>query len=252
MKNIILIGGIIFSLSNNIAIAKEKLEATVDWAQRVELTIPVQGIVKKVNVNAGQIVKKGDVLVELDSRILSANLRKAKAHVTGLTATYKEVKRELDRAIELYDRTVLSDHDLQVAKNNEIVAKSNLEDAKSNHVKAKVELEISSLVAPFDSIILKRNVEIGMAIINRNVYQKLITLASSKNYLAKASITATQSDLFSIGQEVKVTYIGKTYNAKVVAIEYGIDSSAGKSTLVVMFTSNNKKLHAGTTVAIEF
>ena len=75
------------------------------------------------------------------------------------------------------------------AKNNEIKAKSELEMAKSDSVKAKVNLEYSSLVAPFDSIILKRNVEVGKAIINRYTYDTLITLASSENYLAKAKLT---------------------------------------------------------------
>lgn len=250
MKKNIAIIGILFSFYLSSVFAQEQLDATVDWAQRVDLTIPVDGIVKEVTVNTGQLVKKGQVLVKLDSRIFRANLRQAKAKVNSLKATYEEVKRELDRAQELYDRTVLSDHDLQVAKNNEIVAKSNLEVAKAAYVKAQVDFEYSSLVAPFDSIILKRNVEVGKAIINRDSYQTLITLASSQNYLAKTTLTSVQSGLVHIGQEVKVVTTDKTYSAKVVAIEYGLDKLAGESTLSVMFESQNKKLHAGSKVKV--
>lgn len=250
MKNYIAITAILFTFNINNGYAQETIDATVDWAQRVDLTIPVDGVVKEVSVNTGQIVKKGQVLVKLDSRVFRANLRQAKANVNSLKATYEEVKRELDRALELYERTVLSDHDLQVAKNNEVLAKSDLETAKADHIKAQVDFEHSSLVAPFDSIILKRSVEVGKAIINRDSYQTLITLASSMKYLAKSKLTPTQNELVSIGQAVKVITSDKTYSGNVVAIEYGLGKSVGESTLVVMFTSQDKRLHAGLKVKV--
>lgn len=250
MKNFIIVGGLLFSFTIQNVYAQQTVDAVVDWAQRVELTIPVDGIVKKVSVNTGQIVKKGQVLVQLDSRVLASNLRQAKAKVAGLKAAYDEVKRELDRARELYDRTVLSQHDLQVANNNEVIAKSELETAKSAFVKAQVDLEYSTLVAPFAAIVLKRNVEQGQAIINRDTYQTLITLASSLNYLAKAELTPAQSEATRIGQEVKVVVADKTYSAVVVAIDYGLEKSAGETVLVVQFTSPGRKLHAGSKVKI--
>ena len=235
MKNFIAITWILFSFNITNGYAQEKVDAIVDWAQRVDLTIPVDGVVNEVSVNTGQIVKKGQVLVKLDSRVFRANLRQAKENVNSLKATYEEVKRELDRANELYERTVLSDHDLQVAKNNEVLARSDLEKAKAAYIKAQVDFEYSSLVAPFDSLILKRNVEVGKAIINRDSYQTLITLASSQKYLAKAKLTPSQNELVSIGQQVKVISSDKTYNGNVVAIEY---------------TSQDKRLHAGLKVKV--
>lgn len=242
--------GLLFSMNLQTAYAEEKIDAIVDWAQRVDLTIPVNGIVKNVSVNSGQIVKKGQVLVELDTRIFRANLRQAKAKVNGLKAHYDEIKRELDRAQELYDRTVLSDHDLQVAKNNEVIAKSSLVESKARYTQVMIDLEYASLVAPFDAIVLKRNAEVGLAIFNRDFYQKIITLASSSSYLAKAKMTSVQSSGISIGQAVKVVTSSKTYNAKIIAIEYGLDQHTGESTLVVQFTALDEKFHAGVKVQV--
>ncbi len=239
---------LIFLFIINPSYAKEELKAVVDWAQRVDLTIPVEGIVSKVWVNTGQKVKKGQVLVELDKRIARANLRQAKANVTGLQASYEEAKRELQRAQELYDRTVLSDHDLQVAKNNEVIAKSKLELARSEYVRAQVELEYTSLRAPFDSLILRRLVEVGKAIIKLQSYDTLITLASSEKYLATAPLTQSQSRLVNIGDTVRVVNNKKSYPAKVVAIEY----AAEQLLLVVEFSSDEKDLHAGIAVKIIF
>ncbi len=244
--------GLAFLFILNPAYAKEELTAVVDWAQRVDLTIPVEGIVSKVWVNTGQKVKKGQVLVELDKRIVRANLRQAKANVAGLQASYEETKRELARAQELYDRTVLSDHDLQVAKNNEVIAKSKLELAKSKYVKAQVELEYTSLRAPFDSIILRRSVEVGKAIIKLQSYDTLITLASSEKYLASAALSQSQSALVDIGDTVRVVNNKQSYSAKIVAIEYADVNAAEQLLLVVEFSSNEKNLHAGTAVKIIF
>ncbi len=251
LRSVVLIG-LAFLFILNSAYAKEELNAVVDWAQRVDLTIPVEGIVSKVRVNTGQKVKKGQVLVELDKRIVRANLRQAKANVAGLQASYKETKRELERAKELYERTVLSDHDLQVAKNNEVIAKSKLELAKSNYVKAQVELEYASLRAPFDSIILRRSVEVGKAIIKLQSYDTLITLASSEKYLASAALTQSQSALVNIGDTVRVVNNNKSYSAKIVAVEYADVKTTEKLVLVVEFSSNEKNLHAGTAVKIIF
>lgn len=226
--------------------AKEKIHATVDWAHRVELTIPVDGVVESVHVNTGQKVKKGKLLVKLDSRVLAAKFKEMTLAVDSLSVKYAEVLRELERAIELYDRTVLSEHDLQVAKNNKAIALAELERSKSNLIKAKVDLEYASLKAPFDSIILNRSVEVGQVVINNLNYDKLITLAASNKFLAKAAISTKQSHKISIGQLVKLTLLETEYTATIIAIEQNQKNEDKKSILVVEFKSDDKNLHVGT------
>jgi len=244
--------GITVLLVNNPAYAKEEVRAIVGWAQRVDLTIPVEGIIKKVLVNTGQKVKKGQILVELDKRVVRANLRQAKAAVNGLKASYAETKRELDRAKELYDRTVLSDHDLQIAKNNEVIEKSKLELAQSKYIKAQVDLEYATLRAPFDSIILRRSVEVGKAIINQQSYDTLMTLASSDKYIATAQLNQAQGALINIGDKVNVVGNNMHYPAKIVTIEYTNIKGAVQLILVVEFSNHEKNLHAGSVVKIIF
>jgi len=226
-----------------IVFAQQKVSATVDWAHQVDLTIPVNGTVKKINVNPGQRVKKGDKLVVLDLRILQAKVEEANANVIGLQAIYEEAQRELARAQELYDRTVLSDHDLQVAKNAEINAQSKLVSAKSQQVSAKVHLELATLKAPFDGLILKRKVEIGQSIKNQFDYNTLITLASSQYYTARATLSNQQNNLVKLGMKVNFNLKNKQYQAKITAIEYGVANSS--TDITVEFSSNDSGIHAG-------
>lgn len=249
MKRLYIFGLFLF-LGN--VYAGGQVDAVVGWAHRVDLTIAVDGIVNKVNVVTGQHVKKGQLLVSLDSRIFRANLQKAKARVNSVKAAYEEVNRELQRATELYDRTVLSDHDLQVAKNNEVQAKARLQEVKAELVKARIDLELSSLSAPFAGIILKRRVEVGQAIINKFAQAPLITMASNNEYLARAAIKPQQSEQVSLGQKVKVIVKGKTYNAKIIALEYADDKTTTTPQLVVGFKSRHKNLHAGLKATVVF
>jgi len=244
-----LLGLVIFLLLSN-ASAQESSQAIIDWAQRVELIIPVDGVVQKVHVNTGQRVKQGELLVELDKRIFKAAVLKADAKVKSEKATHAEMVRELERAQELYDRTVLSDHELQVAKNNEIFAQSKLTDAEAELITAKIALEHASLSAPFNSIILKRSVEKGKAVINKFSYAPLITLAASDRYVAKFTIQYIQSKQVQLGNHVTVNVNNTDYKAKIIALDY-IEPKKSIS-VTAMFKSETAGIHAGISANVSF
>ena len=91
-------------------------QATLQWGQRAELGTLVSGVVAEVPVRAGQSVNKGALLVTLDDRGFRARVQGAQAAVTRTGVRFEEAKREQERAIELYDRTVLSEHERQLAE----------------------------------------------------------------------------------------------------------------------------------------
>ncbi|MGD8926538.1 MAG: biotin/lipoyl-binding protein, partial [Thioalkalispiraceae bacterium] len=95
----------------------QEYDATLHWYQKTELGTVVSGIVKNVYVNVGDIVKKGDKLLQLDDSVSKAHVVEYRAKLQSAEEELKEAERERDRALELYDRTVLSQHELQVAKN---------------------------------------------------------------------------------------------------------------------------------------
>ena len=91
-------------------------DAVLDWNRKAKLSTPVSGVVAKVNVQPGDRVNQDDVLLQLDNGVMKANLEKAKADVEFYERSFKEAQRELDRNQELYDRTLIAEHDLEMAK----------------------------------------------------------------------------------------------------------------------------------------
>lgn len=120
-----------------------------------QITSPVSGIVKKIYVKAGQIVKQDELLLEFDSTLIDSDIKEAKAQKTLAAVSLKEAKKELERAKELYERTVLSDHELQTAdiSYNENLVK--YATANKQLIHAQWGKKHSSVRAPFDAKIIK-------------------------------------------------------------------------------------------------
>ena len=81
-----------------------------------KITSPISGVIEEVFVEVGQSIKKDQILLRFDSRLIDSNLTAAKAKLQAEKLNLEEAKKENERAEELYERTVLSDHDLQKAK----------------------------------------------------------------------------------------------------------------------------------------
>ncbi len=106
---------------------------TVSAEQAAVLAFAGAGRVSRINVKAGDPVKKGDILAELEN--------------TDLKSTFANAQRELKRAQELFD--------------NGLVSRAGLDDARRGIDVARANLDKSVVRAPFDGIVTEMNLEIG-------------------------------------------------------------------------------------------
>jgi len=124
------------------------------WAaERVELTTRVSGVVAEVLVKPGQRVKKGAVLLRLDKTVLQARLDEAAAEQVRADADEADARRDLDRAQELFDRTVSSTSELEAATLRHARAKAALSGVNARLVIAKKNLSDAELKAPFSGVV---------------------------------------------------------------------------------------------------
>lgn len=122
-------------------------------AADIELTTRVSGVVEEVYVKPGQSVKKGAVLLRLNKVIYQAQVLEAGAEIERLRAEAAEAKRDLDRAEELYSRTVSSTTELDSAKLRHTRAQSALTVAEARGTIAKKNLSDTELKAPFNGVV---------------------------------------------------------------------------------------------------
>lgn len=235
----------LFLLNNTVVIAEE-YEAVLHWSKRAELSTPVNGVVQKVFAQAGKIVPKGEVLVQLDPRVFKADLNFARAFFKNSNEKSQEAKRELERQTDMYDRTMLSEHELQVAKNNYTEARSLYQQAKASLTKAKLNLEYSAIRAPFNAIVLSTSAVKGQVVASEITPPVLVVVAEAKRMLARMHVTADKLDRFVVNQGAKVKVAGQTFTGKVMSIALEEDASkAGFFAVDILFDTEEVILRSG-------
>lgn len=226
--------------------AAAEFESTLTWHRKARLSTPVSGVVTNVSAQVGQVVRSGDVLMKLDDKIYKAEVNKSKAKLNYLQRLFKEAKRELERNVELHEQTVLSDHELELAHIAYADAKAAYSEAGAALTEAEYNLKYSVLRAPFDGVVVKRNVEIGEIIINQQDVTILFELADVSRMVAQLLVSTQGIKSFALGQSANVIIGQKRYRGK---IEYlGMEPVVG-ITLVypvrVVFETNGRSFRDG-------
>lgn len=233
--------------------AAEKIEAQLDWAQRVELSTLVSGAVTQVNVQPGQFVKAGELLLQLDNRQFKAELEKARAVVANASAEYDEANKEQDRTQQLHDRDLISDHELDVAKINANKATALLRKSEAVLVQAQLDLEYSEIRAPFDAVVLQKRVEANQVIVSSLKVEPLLVVAKKGAMVVKAGIGQSLRAKLSLGQKVMVQIGNKQLEGSVQSMAPEPSGEYGKTAsypIVVYLETGNQQYAAGTEATV--
>ena len=145
-----------------------------------EITSPVSGVIETIHVQAGKVIKKGDLMLEFDTSLINSNLSEARAELELAKINLSEAKKEYERAEELYDRTVLSEHDLQKAKVEYSGATAQYARAKNQLIHAQWQVTHSKLYAPFSGRVINVFSYPGQYVNNKLTAQKLMIIEKTK------------------------------------------------------------------------
>lgn len=232
------------------ATAAETLDARLHWLQRVALGTPVSGVIAEVAAVPGQRVAEGRVLLRLDSRPLQARVSGLEAEQVARSDDRDEARRELARTQELYDRTLLADHDLTLAKIALASAEAALKTAEARLMQARWELAHSQVRAPFDAWVVRRNAEPGQTVISNLQAEPLVVVARAGTMLARAMVDAGRIATLEAGQTVGVSVAGRSYRGRLrhIALEPAND---GRYAVDVQFDTGGQLLRAGLPARIE-
>lgn len=203
---------------------------------QVDVGAEVSGTILSVAVDFNDLVKKGDVLCELDPEQLAASRDQARAQLTASQAelqsriaSAKEAKLTADRSKGLADRGLISSQELEAAEaaaaraeaaKVAAVAQVNLSRASLNQ--AETALRKAKIVAPIDGIVLSRAVEPGQTVAASFQAPVLFTLAKNLTQM-ELRIHVDEADVGRVheGQLASFTvdaYPARTFPAKLEAI----------------------------------
>lgn len=231
-------------------------EANIRWARQVELSTPVNGVIETVTVMQGSFVRKGRIMLTLDSIPFKSELRRARAVRVRAAVSRDEAKRDYDQAKQLYADTVLSTVELQNAEDKYKRATAEWSAADAEVSLAEYRLARSIIRAPFDGWVLRRNAEPGETVASRLAPPILLVFAEAGRYIASAPVPEGQLKLFPVGKQVRVKVGGRSYSGTVwlVGMEKVLPNKNKKESCFpvdVLFRVSGPVLRAGQKAEIE-
>lgn len=136
-------------------------DGVVDSRNRIDVIPLVTGRVKSVHVRAGQRVKHGDILLELESEDFLARRRVAQSRLNTARANLERMEREHQRIQRLHEDKLASAHDLGAATANWKSALAEFDGAEAAVKDAATQLGYTTLTSPIDGIVADKSVNPG-------------------------------------------------------------------------------------------
>ena len=137
----------------------------------------VTGYLVKQNYREGELVKKGQVLFEIDPRTFKASLDQAKGQLAQQQARYDTSKANLARIKPLAAKNAVSQKDLDDATGSELSARSSVETAQAALENAQLNLSFTKITSPVDGIAGIAKTQLGN-LVGPSSTQELTTVSS--------------------------------------------------------------------------
>ena len=209
---------------NDLAI--EVLETgKVQPREKVEIKSKVAGQVQKVFVDAGDKVKKGQLLLQLDPTDYERDVAKCEADVAAAKNALEFSQLSLDRRQKGLEARGVAQMDVDTAAADVKAKKVAVQTATVAYNAASDRLRYTHIVAPMDGTVTERGIQPG-EVVTPGVQatfegKALLTVADLSTLIVKADLNQIDVAKVKLGQKVTVTLDalpGKTYDAEITKI----------------------------------
>jgi len=216
------------------------------------------GNVVRVLVNAGDWVKKGQLLAIIDRQVQAQQQANSGAQVGVAQADARIAQANLDRGMKLVANGFISNADIDrlTAVRDAANARVRVAQAQLGEVQARIRR--LDIVAPADGLVLDRAVEPGQVVSPGS--NALFRIADKGEMEMKARLSESDLQKLALGQPVAVTPVGtdKSYTGKVWQISPIIDpvTRQGTARIALAYTPDirpggfaSAEIHSGTVSA---
>ena len=183
---------------------------TLEAVTTVQVGTQVSGIVSRLYIDYNSKVKKGQIIAQIDTTTLSANLFDTRASVYRQQIQVNQANRNFERTKALYEQKVVAEIDYDKALDDYETAKSALISSKAQLNRAEINLGYATIRAPIDGVVISKNVEQGQTVaasLNSPVLFNIV------NDLSKMQVQASidEADIGQVKEGQEVTFSVDAY-----------------------------------------
>ena len=183
------------------------LSGDVQPDTQLDVKTEVGGRIKALHVEPGDVVKAGDLLVEIDDKDLRSELDSAKTEIDGATLAVMKFERNFERAKDLFKEKLIS----QEAFDN---LSSELDIARNSHTKAERKMQLvqdrlskTKVWAPTDGTVLTVPVvegQVAIAAASVNSGTALMSIANLSKLIVETHVNQVDISKLTLKQQVKL------------------------------------------------
>lgn len=217
----------------------------VEQSSTVQLTSQVTAEVLEVPVKVGDVVKKGDLLLRLDDRLIQAQLEANKEFVEVSNVKIKDQQKQVDRYTALAKKSMGTPLELEKSEIALADARQDLAKAKLTLRQAEIDLEHVKAISPIDGIVLERLVNPGEST-HRD--QIVLKLGSLNTVFVAPKITEEKMHALQVGMPAEASFPafpGEVFSGKIVKIDPNIDPVTRTFTAYVEIKNEDLRLKPG-------
>ena len=224
-----------------LAIDLNDADCVIEPHRTVELSTSVDGIVERIFVDRGDLIKKGQVLVRLEAGVERATYEQARLRTQQMSAVELAAgrlafaKKKRERTMELFADKAVSEFTRDEVNLEVETAELELKSAEENHQRALLDLErakavldLRSIASPLDGVVVERLIAEGEAIGEQQTV--VLTLVQIDPLNVELIVPASQFGQVRIGDTLMVAPAFPaegSYEATIDIIDPVIDASSG-------------------------
>ena len=183
---------------------------TIEPVTSVTVGTQVSGIVSKLYVDYNSVVKKGQVIAELDKTNLMSQLNSAKTQLATAQSQLNYQTTNFNRYKTLYQKGLVAADDFDNAKLSYTQAKEQVASAKEEVQRAQTNLGYATITSPIDGIVLSKSVEEGQTVAASFSTPELFTIAQD---LTNMQVVANvdEADIGDVKEGERVSFTVDAY-----------------------------------------
>lgn len=183
---------------------------TIEPVTSVTVGTQVSGIVSKLFVDYNSVVKKGQVIAELDKTNLMSQLNTAKTQLATAQSQLNYQTANYKRYKTLFEKGLVAADDFDNAKLSYTQAKEQVASAKEEVQRAQTNLGYATITSPIDGVVLSKSVEEGQTVAASFSTPELFTIAQD---LTNMQVVADvdEADIGDVMEGERVTFTVDAY-----------------------------------------
>lgn len=230
------------------------LEGQLDWGKTYRITAPVAGKVEAVEVRPGDHVGRDTALFRLDTRRVDADLRAAQAAMERLQLELNEANREVEKAEDLYDQTLIALREVELARIHQATVAARLAEARAQRDRARADRDDATIRAPASGRVTRIDVSPGQFVNPALAPAVLAVLGQGDTMRVRAMVAAERIEGLSEGQPVTIIVGDRQFSGTIARIGWelvGKDDDQGYRIEAEFTPGDDAQLRPGQPARIE-